>query len=107
MERTGQSSLGIASLVISILVNIATFLALLVAGAVSEVAANSLEDAMHFVIGLFAIGSIPLNLASFGLGMAGIFQQSKGRACGVIGAVISLASIVVIVSLMVIGFLMG
>ena len=61
------------------------------------------SSAAAVVVGLFVFACLGLNLVSIGLGIAGILQKQRARICAVIGTILSSASFVVVVSLVVIG----
>ena len=105
MERAGQSGLGIASLVLSVVSIIITFIVVVIAGVMEVSTPGGIDEssASAVVIGLFVFACLGLNLVSIGLGIAGIIQQQRTRICAVIGTTLSSASSVVVVSLMVIG----
>ena len=105
MERAGQSGLGIASLVLSIVSIIITFIVVTIAVVMEVSTPGGIDEssASAVVIGLFIFACLGLNLVSIGLGIAGIIQQQRTRICAVIGTALSSASSVVVVSLMAIG----
>tara|TARA_Y100001970_G_scaffold294164_1_gene447812 strand:- start:1945 stop:2262 length:318 start_codon:yes stop_codon:yes gene_type:complete len=102
MERNGQSSLGIASLTISIISAIGIFLVLLI-GATITAAFEEPESAEAMILGLFILGFAGLEFLALGLGLAGVFQKSKSRILAFIGSSISTAILVILFSLILIG----
>ena len=105
MERSGQSGLGIASLALSIVSAIITFVVVVIAGVMEATTPGGIDEssASAVVVGLFIFACLGLNLVSIGLGIAGIIQKQRTRVCAVIGTAISSASSVVVLSLMAIG----
>jgi hypothetical protein len=105
MERSGQSKLGVASLLISIANIIVTFIALLVAGIWEASAPDGVNENSvgALILGFSLIGCIGVNLVSIGLGVAGIFQKQRIRICAVVGTSLATASLVITVTLLAIG----
>ncbi len=63
------------------------------------------ESIGALIIGLFLFGFVGLDLVAIGLGIAGIFQQTRKRILAVIGTVIALATEIITISIMTIGML--
>ena len=84
MERSGQSRLGVASLLISIANIIVTFIVFLVAGIWGSSAPGGVDEnsVVAVILGLFLSGCIGVNMFSIGLGVAGILQaKDKDLRC--------------------------
>ncbi len=109
MERTGQSSLGIASLIISGVGFLATFLLIIIAGILETSSPGGMneESIEAAIVGLFIIGFLGLELIAIGLGIAGIFQKAKSRVTAIIGTSIATATIIITTSLILIGTAMS
>tara|TARA_B100000424_G_scaffold267928_1_gene261711 strand:+ start:941 stop:1270 length:330 start_codon:yes stop_codon:yes gene_type:complete len=109
MERQGQSKLGIASLLISILTVIGLFIIFLIAGVMESNTYGGIdeESAGAIILGLFIFGFIFLDLLAIGLGIVGIFQKTRERITAIIGTIISSATLIITVSLIGIGLLIG
>ena len=109
MERQGQSKLGIASLLISILTVIGLFIIFLIAGVMESNTYGGIDEdsAGAIILGLFLFGFIFLDLLAIGLGLVGIFQKTRERITAIIGTIISSATLVITVSLIGIGLAIG
>ena len=109
MERKGQSKLGIASLLISILTAIGIFICFLIAGVMESNTYGGMdeESAGAIILGLFIIGFGFLDLLAIGLGIGGIFQKTRERITAIIGTIISSAILIITVSLVGIGLTMS
>ena len=109
MERQGQSKLGISSLLISIFSAIGLFIIFLIAGVMEANTYGGIdeESAGAIILGLFMFGFGFLDLLAIGLGIAGIFQNMRSRITAIIGTMISMATLIILVSLIGIGFAMG
>ena len=109
MERKGQSKLGIASLLISIFTAIGLFILFLIAGLIESNTYGGIdeESAGALILGLLLFGFGFLDLLAIGIGIAGIFQKTRKRITAIIGTIISTATLIITVSLIGIGLLMG
>ena len=109
MERQGQSKLGIASLLISIFAAIGLFIVFIIAGLIDSNTYGGIDDesAGAIILGLFMFGFGFLDLLAIGLGIAGIFQKTRGRITAIIGTIVSSAKLIILVSLLGIGLAMG
>ena len=109
MERKGQSKLGIASLLISIITVIGLFIIFLIAGFIESNTYGGMdeESAGAIILGLLLFGFGFLDLLAIGLGIAGIFQKTRERITAIIGTIISSATLIITVSLVGIGLAMG
>jgi hypothetical protein len=108
MERSGQSWLGVASLLISAANYVVTFLNYLVAGIVTRhrlliCDENSFGFWCWVMLGLLLFGGIGVNLVSIGLGVAGILQKQRGRICAVVGTSLATASLITFIGITAIG----
>jgi len=105
MERSGQSRLGIASLLISIANIIVTFIVFLVAGIWESSAPGGVDENSvgAVILGLFLFGCIGVDIVSIGLGLAGILQKQRIRICAVIGTSLATATLVITVAILAIG----
>ena len=109
MERQGQSKLGIASLLISILTALGLFITILIAALMESNTYGGIdeESAGAIILGLLIFGFGFLDLLAIGLGIAGIFQKTRERITAIIGTIISSAVLIITVSLIGIGLAMG
>tara|TARA_B100000424_G_scaffold189149_1_gene147111 strand:- start:106 stop:435 length:330 start_codon:yes stop_codon:yes gene_type:complete len=109
MERKGQSKLGIASLLISIITVIGLFIIFLIAGFIESNTYGGMdeESAGAIILGLLLFGFGFLDLLAIGLGIAGIFQKTRERITAIIGTIISSATLIVTVSIIGIGIVVG
>ncbi len=109
MERKGQSKLGIASLLISILTAVGFLIVIAIAGAMEANTYGGIdeESAGAIILGLFIFGFGFLDLLAVGFGIAGIFQKTRERITAIIGIVISSATLIITLSLIGIGLAMG
>ena len=109
MERQGQSKLGITSLLISIFTAIGLFIVFLIAGVMESNTYGGIdeESAGAIILGLFIFGFVFLDLLAVGLGIAGIFQKTRDRITAIIGTILSSATLIITLSLIVIGLAIG
>ena len=109
MERQGQSKLGIAALLISIITAIGLFIVFLIAGVMESNTYGGIdeESAGAIILGLFIFGFVFLDLLAVGLGIAGIFQKTRERITAIIGTILSSATLIITLSLIVIGLAIG
>ena len=109
MERQGQSKLGITALLISIFTAIGLFIVFLIAGVMESNTYGGIdeESAGAIILGLFIFVFGFLDLLALGLGIAGIFQKTRDRITAIIGTIIAVATLIISVSLVLIGFAMG
>ena len=109
MERQGQSKLGIASFLISILTAIGLFISFIIAGVMESNTYGGMdeESAGAIILGLFIFGFGFLDLLAIGLGIGGIFQKTRERITAIIGTIISSAVLIITVSLIGIGLALG
>ena len=109
MERKGQSKLGIASLLISILCALGLILVIVIATVIEANTYGGMdeESAAAIILGFSMLGFGFLDLVAFGLGIAGIFQKTRSRITAIFGTVISTATVLITVSLIGIGIVFG
>ncbi len=109
MERQGQSKLGIASLLISILTAIGFLIVIAIAGAMEANTYGGIDEdsAGAIILGLFIFVFGGLDLLAIGLGIAGIFQKTRARVTAIIGTIISSATLIIVLSLIGIGLAVG
>lgn len=109
MERQGQSKLGIASLLISIFTALGLFILFIIAGVMESNTYGGIDEESSgaIIVGLFIFGFVFLDLLALGLGIAGIFQQTRERITAIIGTIISSATLIIAVSIVGIGLAMG
>ena len=95
MERKGESKVGKASLILS-LISLITFV--LKAASVTFLTANSTDfETFITLIGLIIIFNTFLSLVSLFLGLVGIFQKTRVRKFAFIGTTISSAILIIYV----------
>ena len=109
MEKEGQSKLGIASLLISIFAVIGLLVVCIIAGVMESNTYGGIdeESAAAIILGLFIFVFWFLDLLAIGFGIAGIFQNIRSRITAIIGTIISLATLIITLSLVGIGIAMG
>ena len=109
MERQGQSKLGITSLLISIITALGLFTVLLIASVMESNTYGGMDEdsTAAVILGFLFIGFGFLDLFAIGLGLAGIFQNMRSRVTAIIGTIISVATLIITVSLMIIGIAVG
>lgn len=109
MERQGQSKLGIASLLTSLLAAIGIFITIIIAGVVESNTIGGMDEESleAILLGLCIFGFGFLDLLSIGLGIAGIFQKIRYRITAIIGTIISTATLLITLSLIFIGLAIG
>jgi len=105
MERSGQSRMGIASLLISIVNIIVTFILILIAGFWEANAPGGVDEnsAAAVILGLCLFGTVGVNMVSIGLGIAAILQKQRIRICAFIGTSLATASLVFNVAIIALG----
>ena len=105
MERSGQSGLGIASLILSVFSIIFTFILFIIAGVWEASTPGGVDEnsAAAVILGFCILACLGSFLVSTGLGIAGIFQKQRVRICAFIGTALSSASFVVTASAIAIG----
>ncbi len=103
MERQGESKLGIASLILS-LISLITFV--LKAALTTFHIASGYAEISSFItlIGLIIIFNTFLSLVSLCLGLVGIFQKTRVRKLAFIGTTISSALLVFYLSVIIVSF---
>ena len=102
MERQGESKLGFASLILS-LISLITFV--LKAASVAFLTANSTDfETFITLIGLIIIFNTFLSLVSLCLGLVGIFQKTRVRKFAFIGTTISSAILIFYLSVIIVSF---
>ena len=109
MERQGQSKLGISSLLISLFAAIGLVITIIIAGVVeaNTIGGMDEESLEAILLGLCIFGFGFLDLLSIGLGIAGMFQKIRYRITAIIGTIISTATLIITLSLIVIGLAVG
>ena len=105
MERSGQSRLGIASLILSVCSIIFVFILFVIAGVLEASVPDGVDEnsAAAVILGLSIFACWGFFLVSIGLGIAGIFQKQRVRICAFIGTALSSASFIVTASAIAIG----
>ena len=94
MEREGYSVLGITSFIFSILGLIFFLLVWITVGA----------SASDELVGSMAIIQFLMNLVGGATGIASLFSKSQKRLFGILGTIISSATFIITLSVMLIGF---
>jgi hypothetical protein len=104
-----HSGFGIASFVMSILVGIAIFLLVVVAGVMESSTPGGIdeESAGAIVLGLLILACGAADLLALGLGIGGMFQANRKRIFAVFGIVFSALTILGTIALIIIGNMMG
>ena len=96
-------------MLISILTSIGIFICFLIAGVMESNTYGGMdeESAGAIILGLLLFGFGFLDLLAIGLGIAGIFQKTRERITAIIGTIISSATLIVTVSIIGIGIVVG
>lgn len=96
VERSGQSRLGIASLILSVSSSLHMFILFVIAGVweASEPGGVDESSAAAVILGLFVFACLGSLLVSMGLGIAGIFQKQRVTVFAFIGTALSVASFI-------------
>lgn len=104
-RRMGESGLGIASFIISIVSGLGVFTLFLMAAYMDVRRQGPLEDDSPEIvlIGLGILGAGLLALIGLGLGIAGVAQRSRTRIFAVIGLIFNALIALGMVSLMAVG----
>ena len=105
MERSGQSRLGIASLILCVCSMLFMFVLFATAGILEASTPGGLDEnsAAAVILGLFIFACLGSFLVSVGLGIAGILQKQRVRIFAFIGTALSSASFIVMASAIGIG----
>ena len=93
MEREGYSVLGITSFIFSIL-GLIFFLLVWI----------TVDSASETLVGSMAIIQFLMNLVGGATGIASLFSNSQKRLFGILGTIISSATLIITLSVMLIGF---
>ena len=103
MERKGQSQLGKASLILSLISLITLVLKM---ASTTFLIAFGYEEIRSFItlMGLIIIFNTFLSLVSLCLGLVGIFQKTRVRKYAFIGTTISSAILIVYLSVIIVSF---
>jgi hypothetical protein len=101
----GQSGLGIASLILSVISGVGLFFIVVVAGIIETSTPGGMDEnsAEAMLIGLSLFGFIFTALLALGLGIGGLVQQNRRRAMAVFGTVLASASLIAITLIMMLG----
>ena len=86
-----HSGMGIASFIISLVIGVGVFLAIVIAGVIKVANPESLhnESIGTALLGLFIIGCLFINLIGIGLGIAGLVQKNRKRIFSILGTIIN------------------
>ena len=105
MDRSGQSRLGIASLILSVSSILFMLVLFAIAGVLEMSEPGGLDEnsAAAVILGLFIFACLGSFLVSIGLGIAGILQKQRVRIFAFIGTALSSASFIVMTSFLAIG----
>lgn len=100
-----HSGLGITSFVISLLVGVLTFAAIIIAGFMSSRHPDGMDEkaASTIILGLAIIGFMLLDLLALALGIAGLFQKDTKKVFAVLGIIFSLLTLLGTIGLIIIG----
>ncbi|MDP7266617.1 MAG: hypothetical protein QF408_00470 [Pirellulales bacterium] len=105
MEPLKHSGLGIASFVTSICAGGMLFVVVVTAGVMEASAPGGMDEksAGAIIIGLFMFLLLFVELVAMGIGVGGLFQKERKKIFAILGIVFSLASILGVICLMLIG----
>lgn len=105
----GQSGLGIASLILSIVSALAIFLLVVLAGVVESTTPGGMDEnsAEAMLIGLLLFAFMGAALLGLGLGIGGLLQQNRAKTLAIVGTVVSAITLVGSVSIILLGLAMG
>jgi len=103
-----HSGLGITSFVISLLVGVLIFAAIIIAGFASAHRPDGMDERAPgtILLGLAIIGFMLLDLLALALGIAGLFQKDTKKVFAVLGILFSLFTLLGTIGLMIIGTVM-
>ena len=97
-----QSQLGIASLVLSILTFISLFIIIVLTFVLPYESSSYAEQAdIEMILGIIILFTISLDIFAIGLGISGIFQRSRSRLTAFVGTIISMATLIIMIALLV------
>jgi len=105
----GQSGLGIASLILSIVSALAIFMLVVLAGIVESTTPGGMDEnsTEAMLIGLLLFAFIGAALLGLGLGIGGLVQQNRAKTLAIIGTVISALTLVGSTAIILLGLAMG
>ena len=105
----GQSGLGIASLILSIVSALAIFMLVVLAGVVESTTPGGMDEnsTEAMLIGLFLVGFMGAALLGLGLGIGGLVQQNRNKTLAIVGTVLSAVTLVGSMSIILLGLAMG
>ena len=105
----GQSGLGIASLILSIVSALAIFVLIMLAGMVESATPGGMDENSPeaILIGLFLVGFMGAALLGLGLGIGGLVQQNRNKTLAIVGTVLSAVTLVGSMSIILLGLALG
>ena len=100
-----HSGLGIASTILSVLVAVAIFALVVIAGVLHASTPGGISEtsAEAIMVGLGIIGGIVLEFVAFGLGVAGFFQSDRQKLFPVLGTIFSAMTLLGTIGLIILG----
>jgi hypothetical protein len=100
-----HSGLGIASTVLSVLIGIAIFALVVIAGVLHTTTPGGLTETSPaaIIVGLGIIGGIILDIVALGLGIAGLTQQNRQKIFPILGTLFSSLTLLGTIGLIVLG----
>lgn len=100
-----HAGLGIASFIISLIIGLAEFVLVIIAGVMQATTPGGINETAPVAIflGMLLIGGIVVCLIGLGLGIAGVLQKDRKKIFGVLGLIFNGLIILGVLLLMVIG----
>ena len=109
MEEQKYSRIGIASFITSIVSGILMFLLIVIAGVVEVSTPGGIdeESVAAIMIGLCFFAFLFTSFVALGCGIAGVLQKERKKVFAILGTVFSALTIIVPISLMMLGLAAG
>lgn len=104
-----HSKLSIASFVISLVTGFVLFILIAIAGVLENATPGGMdeESAGAILLGLGIIFSMLVSFVSLGLGIAGLVQKNTKKVFGILGIIFSVGIVILVISLMILGSMVG
>jgi hypothetical protein len=104
-----QSGFGVASFIISISVGLLMFLVFAIAGLmqVSTPGGIDKQSIQMMLVGLSIIALLFLDIVAVVLGIVGLFQKKRKKLFAIFGTILSSATVILTIALIVVGVLVG
>ncbi|MEW6026165.1 MAG: hypothetical protein AB1599_02575 [Planctomycetota bacterium] len=104
-----HSGFGIVSFIISLVIGVAEFIMVAIAGYMEMSTPGGIDDksASAIILGLLLIGGLMVNLAGAAFGIVGLLTPNTKKAFSILGLLFNLIILIGMAGLMLIGLLMG